>query len=645
MLTPLYAAQEQARGEPVTIAADVYALGLLLYHLLTGQHPGIAARGDLVPTNQPWPLASRVVGDAARRGDDELQSAAAARSSTLTRLAEGLAGDLDNILAKALREDPAERYATVAALAEDLQRHLDGHPVRARPDSLAYRANRFVRRHRKGVALAGMALTIVVATAGLAEQQRRAAERERDGALQQRVATEAVAGFLEEQLGQMDETGGPRDPAARIDLAQRRAEQLFHDRPDVLVRLHDVFHNLNGALYRQEEMQRNAEAVDAIATQAEDPLVRAEALCGAEEAKLSNEESLARIDRGLALLPDGGAGGAIRAKCLFHRHSHLRDAARYAEALRDLDAADAANPPPLRRMSELSYLRARGIVMNEMGRPYEADLAYARVAEAMRAAGRGSSLRYVYDLDWRVLLHWRMGRPREALPFAEEAADLVRRTGRTARDHAVATALRALLLVELEQPDRARLLLESALLRERRLEPPFPRAWDLVAPALRLRGEPEKAIEVLKRDLAQNAGHGDATQDAIIRKALIEEYLQQHDAANALAMLDATEADAAVLTFRWETCWQRARAHNLAGNAVAAEEAARRAIDESERRSPPSQHSSLRGFGYLELARALSAQGRADSSRAAAARALEELDDALGAQHAATRAASALIRQ
>src|SRR6185503_16244672 len=136
-LTPEYAAPEQLTGAPVTTATDVYALGVLLFELLSGTHPTAprdATRADL--------LRALADGDAVRL------SAVAGRA---------FRGDLDTILAKALKKAPAERYQTVTAFADDIRRHLRREPVMARPDSVWYRTRRFVARHRLEVAAAAAA--------------------------------------------------------------------------------------------------------------------------------------------------------------------------------------------------------------------------------------------------------------------------------------------------------------------------------------------------------------------------------------------------------------------------------------------------------------------------------------------------------
>ena len=163
-LTPEYAAPEQVVGAPITTATDVYALGVLLFLLLAGRHPtagqdrSAAEHLRAVLEDEPPRLSAGLEVEAASR-----------RGASPERLRRLYAGDLDNIVAKALKKDPAERYGTVGALAEDIRRYLAHEPVRARPDSWRYRGAKFVRRNRAAV---GVGILVTLALVGAVARER-----------------------------------------------------------------------------------------------------------------------------------------------------------------------------------------------------------------------------------------------------------------------------------------------------------------------------------------------------------------------------------------------------------------------------------------------------------------------------------------
>jgi eukaryotic-like serine/threonine-protein kinase len=169
LLTPLFASPEQVRGGPVTTATDVYALGLLLFRLLVGAHPYRFA------TESPVEVARVVCEQPPPR--PSVAATAGAAGLALPALRRRLRGDLDNIVLKALRKEPERRYASVEALSEDLRRHLEQLPVRARPDTPGYRAVKFARRHRVGFAAAVLIAVSLLGGMLATARQARIAER------------------------------------------------------------------------------------------------------------------------------------------------------------------------------------------------------------------------------------------------------------------------------------------------------------------------------------------------------------------------------------------------------------------------------------------------------------------------------------
>ncbi len=200
-MTPEYASPEQVRAEAVTTAADVYALGILLYELLTGHRPYSIDGGslesivDAVCRQEPSKPSTVVLKTEPPRNDDDPRGADLDDTSVLSRR---LAGDLDAIVLQALRKEPSERYASVAQLGEDIERHINGLPVEARRGTFVYLATKFVRRYRVAVAvtvsvfvlLIGFVLTLLV-------QQRQLVD-ERDRTLRERNRAEEVSGWLQE---------------------------------------------------------------------------------------------------------------------------------------------------------------------------------------------------------------------------------------------------------------------------------------------------------------------------------------------------------------------------------------------------------------------------------------------------------------
>jgi eukaryotic-like serine/threonine-protein kinase len=229
-LTPKYAAPEQVTGGRVTTATDVYALGVLLYELLTGQHPtGVTARSPAeffkaVSETEPMRLSAAIssVADA-----KVVAARAEQRATTPDRWRRMLRGDLETIVGKALKTDPAQRYGSVAEFAEDLRRFIDNLPISARADALGYRVRKFARRHHQVLAAASIALVVMVGTV-VFYTTRLATERDR--ARLEAAKASRVSQMLIELLQGADpfRTPDAREPTVQ-NLLDRGVERIAVD--------------------------------------------------------------------------------------------------------------------------------------------------------------------------------------------------------------------------------------------------------------------------------------------------------------------------------------------------------------------------------------------------------------------------------
>ncbi len=224
-LTPAYASPEQLSGAPISTATDVYALGAILYELLTGQRPhdlGDAPTSDeirrLLETTAPPAPSKRATADApvpARR----------------------LRGDLDTIVLTALKREPERRYATVDALAADLRGYLEGRPIAARRDSVVYRTSKFVIRHRLAMAMVSLAAMGLLGTTAFALWE---ASRAREQARQ----AETVTGFLIDTFRVADPKGAPGGAKLSavdvLDAGARRLETQLATQPELASRFAGV---------------------------------------------------------------------------------------------------------------------------------------------------------------------------------------------------------------------------------------------------------------------------------------------------------------------------------------------------------------------------------------------------------------------
>jgi hypothetical protein len=634
-LTPQYAAPEQVLGEPVTTRTDVYSLGLVLYLLLTGR-PAVTTEGR---------SSAQVVHEVVTQSP-----ARPSLSATLPQVpADALVGDLDNIIGKALKKAPAERYESAEALAEDLRRYLQHEPVRARGDSLLYRAGKFVRRHRIGVALAVAASLALLATSGVAMWQAYVAERERDAALAEQRRSDSVADFMSTLLGDFSGSQGAeaqrtyldharellarkhfKDPLLRAELLNQfaaRYEEFGY--PDTAIELmQQAKRDLQGTsdqipfaqaacnlanMYDDQKREVEAEReiheaiaiMDGLGSQVR-PEVHAECLyvqSYVATARGKNREAIAAARRGLDELNAGGLKSGIEhvtaLNALARANAYAGNNAVAIRLLREIRASESEGGAPQTIGAWIhEFNEARDLLSG--GRVLEAQ----RLASELAATSHGSDSHDVTLLQGEILL---------ALGRSAEAARLL------AQDNA-------------GTPDAAQLRrgLAETEARLRAGDPAGAREvwdrWRRVAEKALGPGDPDAAAVLrVQALLAQAGGDPPAARELLRRAAAVAvdadgnptpqlrsiEVLQAEDALDANAHPEPSQLAEAVLR-----------------------QATAEAVD--------AHSSAWIGQALLLRSRCRQARGELDAMHEAARGALPQLEENLGIEHPLTQLAHAL---
>ncbi|MDX1395761.1 MAG: serine/threonine-protein kinase, partial [Gemmatimonadota bacterium] len=441
--TPAYASPEQARGERATTLSDVYSLGVLLYQMLCGRRPyEIAALSpaeiqhvvcETVP-ERPSAAITRVAdGAIARPTVDEI---ALLRSTTPDRLRRALSGDLDRIVTKALSKDPERRYRSVGEMAEDIGRYLEGRPVMAQPDSLAYRGRKFIGRHRVAVVAGSLAaLSLLAGAAATAWQASRVREQAEiassEAAKARRVADLMVDIF---RLSDPGEALGTTVTARQVlDEGTDRIQREFDDQPlvkaQLLTEVAGVYGNL-GLLDRGEELVR--QAIDIQMAEGESDLVVSESLSQLGdllEAQGRRDESADAYREALARRATLPGPDSVRAHAQVNLAWALRDQGGHEEAEALFRSALAAHEALGDQVSAdvLSVYSGLAAVLHDRGSQAAADSVFQTVIDRYRASdGRPHPLAAAALLN-AGLVRRLQDRLSEAAPLLETSVEMRRR--------------------------------------------------------------------------------------------------------------------------------------------------------------------------------------------------------------------------
>jgi serine/threonine protein kinase len=415
MMTPAYAAPEQVSGAAVTTATDVFALGVLLFELLTGHRPG--AEPGVRPAG----------------------------------------GDLDLVSAMALQERPEHRYASAEALVADLQRYLDGYPVAARPDSVRYRVGRFVTRHRGGVAAAALVVVSLIAGLGAALWQAGIARQE---AATAREVSDFVLGLFE--VSDPDEALATGELSVR-DLLHRGAERIEDDlagQPEIQAEMYGVvgpifrrlglYADARPLLERSADLQR-AESGPASAAHAAavHELGRLETASG----ELERADSLFLAAIGWYEETGGrdglGIGRVVGDRALLARTANRNELADslFLEARTALEAGGA----PAEEVLALDLAHAE--TLHILGKSASADSIYARVIERREELPADRSLALAQTFLMSGQRYAFEGDHQRAFPLIRDAVEL-RRTALGDSHHDLAMALTALAAIMWDRDER-----------------------------------------------------------------------------------------------------------------------------------------------------------------------------------------------
>jgi serine/threonine protein kinase len=658
-LTPEFAAPEQITGGVVTTATDVYALGTLLYLLLAGRHPAATARSpsDLVRTileTEPERPSDLFAGS--RTLDPQQQRHIAdARATTPETLGRALRGDLDTIVGKALKKSAAQRYPSVTAFAEDLRSHLRDEPIGAAPDTLRYRAAKFARRNRAGIAAAAVVAAAALLGAAGILWQARIARSERDEARVQLARATAVKDFLGFLLSASAPAGRPYSVSELLEQGEFVIDREFAADPplraEMLVAIAQPYVNAE----RFERAARILERAAAIAEEARDPVLRARALCPLAIVKLATEgktaESQEMISRALSGLPDEPRFAPLRAACLTQRASFGFFTEEGETMVRDaVEAIGLLEKGPVQNLSAQIDARSALAFGYYLTRQYsKAEQTYAEVVAELERAGRERTLAAADVWNNWALLYF-VGDIRNAEPLLGRSLELLRSI--EGRDAVAPTNLfnYAGVLHRLARYDEAERVFRETIrvARSRKSRIELDATMEL-ADVYTERGDfsdAERQLRLLEPHLGTPYFHPFRRALLAYSRGLLalgrgEPARARAELVESTTLFDATKARLTQGTFALIAL---AHAEGALGNGEAAAAAARRAVALAESQVEKGTPSYLVGHAKAALGEAQLVAGDRRGARITMAAAMDHLQQTLGPEHPATKKAANLLR-
>lgn len=311
-LTPDYAAPELISNGAITTATDVYSAGVVIYELLTGTRPYRLQRSSLAALEEAVLSDERIRPSRAAISDNH----AAYCRSTVSKLKHELMGDLDTIVLKALKKNPDERYSTIDALHQDIERYLSDRPVLAQPDSKWYVARKFVARHRASVAIGTTMFTAIMIATSVAIYEARHAVVERDRALRLSARNETVTDFLNTLI---TEAAASEKPVTVTDMLKRSealAESQYADNLDDRAAVLNLLGNYYGVTENVKHGVQLLDKAEELTRTSTDWDLRGDILCNKASFAEGDQATAKAISDLNTVVNDARTNDTVAAQCL-----------------------------------------------------------------------------------------------------------------------------------------------------------------------------------------------------------------------------------------------------------------------------------------------------------------------------------------